>query len=151
MSRAVDTIDGHSQRRSWDQRHAFQGGASWTGERWAFAVAASVHTGWPTTDLELIENGIDPDGETVYVAVPGPRNKLDLRQFRSLDFRLSREFDVRRGRLTAFLEVSNTFNRRNVCCIDWDITDDPNGDTVLENSRDYWLPLLPAIGVLWEF
>lgn len=151
LSRAVDTIDGHSERRSWDQRHAVQGGALFSGDRWTFAVAASVHTGWPTTDLDLFENGVDPSGETIYVAVPGPRNKLDLRQFRSLDFRVSREYNVKRGHLTAFFEVSNSFNRRNVCCIDWDSTEDAAGNTELESSRDYWLPLLPAIGILWEF
>ena len=29
--------------------------------------------------------------------------------------------------------------------------EDETGDLVLESSLDYWLPLLPAIGILWEF
>lgn len=49
-------------------------------------------------------------------------------------------------RLLAFIEISNVFDRRNVCCVDWDIDDDG-----LEYSLDYWMPLLPAIGILWEF
>jgi hypothetical protein len=52
----------------------------------------------------------------------------------------------------AFLEVTNLTNRRNVCCFDWDIEEDEaTGEEVLENSLDYWLPLMPAVGILWEF
>ena len=118
---------------------------------WEFALAAGVHTGWPTTDLSLEQAGTDVNGDPVYVAVPGPRNALRHGTFASLDFRLSREFNVSRGSLTAFVEVSNVTNRRNECCVDWDIILDGNGNLVLEQSLDYWLPLLPAIGVLWEF
>ena len=95
----------------------------------------------------VTESGTGPDGEPEYVAIPGPRNAERLPTFASVDARLSRRFDVKRGRLTAFIEVSNLFNRRNVCCIDWDLADDGS----LESSFDYWMPLLPAIGVLWEF
>ena len=58
---------------------------------------------------------------------------------------------MKRGSLTAFVEVSNLANRTNVCCLDWDVADDGDGNLELELSRDYWLPLLPAIGILWEF
>jgi len=68
-----------------------------------------------------------------------------------VDIRLSRKFDVRRGSLLAFVEISNLFNRRNVCCIDWDLEEDSGGNQALEFSNDYWMPLLPAIGILWEF
>lgn len=142
LSEVVDRIDGRDEPRSWDQRHAVQGGFIWQDERWSFSAAASVHSGWPTTDLAL-----DPDGN----AVPGPRNAEQLPTFASVDLRLSRKFDVRRGSLTAFVEVSNAFNRRNVCCVDWDIEEDDDGNEVLESSLDYWMPLLPAIGILWEF
>ena len=150
-SEVTDRIDGRDVPRSWDQRHAAQGGFSWHDEVWHFSAAASVHSGWPSTGLTLVETGVDADGEPINVAVPGTRNEFDHPTFASLDVRLSREFDVRRGSLTAFVEISNLFNRRNVCCIDWDLAEDAQGNEVLEHSLDYWMPLLPAIGVLWEF
>ena len=150
-SKVSDKIDGRSVPRSWDQRHALQGGFGWHDERWDFSAAASVHSGWPTTDLDLVETGVDPDGESIYVAIPGPRNAEKLATFASIDVRLSRRFDVPRGRLLAFVEVSNVLNRRNVCCVDWDLDEDADGNPFLENSLDYWMPLLPAIGILWEF
>ncbi len=141
-SKVTDRIAGRDEPRSWDQRHAFQGGFGWHDERWNFAAAASVHSGWPTTDLALDAGGS---------AVPGPRNALDLPTFASVDLRLSRRFDVPRGSLLVFAELSNALNRRNVCCVDWDVGEDEDGNPVLENSLDYWMPLLPAIGILWEF
>ena len=137
-----DRIDGRDVPRSWDQRHAVQGGFGWYNENWNFSAAASIHSGWPTTDLTLVSEEM---------AVPGPRNAEELPTFASLDLRLSRTFDVRRGTLLAFIEVSNAMNRRNVCCIDWDIDEDEAGNPQLEHSRDYWMPLLPAVGILWEF
>ena len=152
LSKATDRIDGQDQLRSWDQRHAGQGGIAWSGGNWDVAVAASVHTGWPATDLALIEDGVDEDGEPVFVAIPGLRNDLRLQTFASLDFRVSRRWKLSRGSLMAFLEISNLTNRRNECCYDFDIEEDEDtGEEFLENSFDFWLPLMPAVGVLWEF
>jgi len=150
-SKASDEIDDRDEYRSWDQRHAIQGGFGWSGASWDLSLAASIHSGWPTTDLSLIQDGVDPGGEPVYVVVPGPRNALRHDDFASIDVRASRRFDVRRGTLSVFLEISNITDRKNVCCIDWDIEDDAQGNPALEYSYDYWLPLLPAIGILWEF
>ena len=150
-SKVTDRIGSRNEPRSWDQRHALQAGFSWRHDKWSFAMALAAHTGWPTTDLALQQIGVDADGDSLWLAVPGPRNARRLPTFTSLDLRLSRRFDVRRGTLLAFVEISNALNRRNVCCIDWDTTDGPDGNLALEQSRDYWMPLLPAIGVLWEF
>jgi outer membrane receptor protein involved in Fe transport len=152
LSRATDRIDGKQQLRSWDQRHAGQGGITWSGDKWDIALAASVHTGWPTTDLEYVQIGVDPAGDPDFAAIPGPRNELRVQTFASLDFRLSRRWKLQRGSLLAFLEVSNLTNRRNQCCNDYDLeVDEDTGEEFLESSLDYWLPLMPAVGILWEF
>ncbi len=152
LADASDRIDGTDVNRSWHQRHALQGGIRWHDEDWDVGLAASIHSGWPLTELALVEDGVDADGEPEYVAVPGPRNAGQYDTFASLDFRISRKWLLPRGRLTAFFEVSNLTNRRNPCCLDWDLADDdPSGAVALERGVDYWLPLLPAVGVLWEF
>lgn len=151
-SKATDRIDNRHELRSWDQRHAFQGGISWSNAKWDVALVANVHTGWPLTELSLMEDGIDDEGEIEYVAIPGPRNAGRYPTFASLDFRLSRTWKLRRGSLMAFLEISNLTNRDNECCLDWDFEEDEQtGEEVFERGVDYWMPLLPAIGVLWEF
>jgi hypothetical protein len=128
-----------------------QGGFGWSNETWDVSFAGNIHSGWPTTDLTLVTDGVDPDGEPDYVVVPGPRNALRYDYFASVDFRISRRFAVKRGTLSVFLEVSNLLDRQNICCRDWDIADGPSGTQELELSLDYWLPRLPAVGILWEF
>lgn len=150
-SRATDRIDGRDEYRSWDQRHSAQGGFGWSNEAWDVSFAGNIHSGWPATDLSLVEDGLDPDGEPDYIVVPGPRNALRYDHFASVDFRISRKFEVKRGTLSMFLEISNLLNRYNVCCRDWDIEDGPDGTQELELSLDPWLPRLPAVGILWEF
>jgi len=152
LSEATDRIDKRNELRSWDQRHAFQGGISWSDSNWDVALAVSAHTGWPLTELYLEEDGVDDEGEPVYIAVPGERNTGQHPTFASLDFRIARTWQMRRGSLMAFLEVSNATDRRNVCCLDFDLEEDEDtGELVFERGVDYWLPFLPAIGVLWTF
>lgn len=148
LSEVNDTVQGITVARSWDQRHALVAGLNWNSDAWDFSLAANVHSGWPTTSLALVE-GVDAAGDPTFTAVPGPRNAENHNTFASLDARISRRFKVGRGTITAFFEVSNLLNRDNLCCRDYDFAD--NTDDVLDRSGDYWLPLLPAIGFLWEF
>ena len=141
-SNATDEIGAATVLRSWDQRHSLQAGIEWKKDRWNMSAATSIHTGWPTTDLFMTDDG---------TVVPGPRNALRHGTYASVDVRVSRRFDVKRGSLLAFVEISNLLNRRNECCLDWDIEEGPDGEDVLERGKDFWMPLLPAIGILWEF
>jgi outer membrane receptor protein involved in Fe transport len=147
LSEVNDTIDGVEEPRSWDQRHALIAGLNWNNDAWDFSIAANVHSGWPTTSMMLVD-AIDPDGEPTFIAIPGPRNAEQHNTFASVDARIARRFKVGRGTITAFFEVANIFDRKNLCCRDYDLADD---EDVLELSDDYWLPRLPAIGILWEF
>ena len=152
LSEATDRVNGIDEYRSWDQRHAFQGGLAWTNQKWDIALATSIHSGWPATDLMLIEDGVDDEGEPDFVAVTGPRNVEQLGTFASVDFRISRKWKLQRGSFMAFFEISNLTNRKNECCLDWDFEEDEDtGEDVFERGLDYWMPVLPAIGILWEF
>jgi len=152
LSEATDRINGIDEYRSWDQRHAFQGGLAWTNQKWDVALATSIHSGWPATDLMLVEDGVDDEGESEFIAITGPRNAEQFEPFASVDFRISRKWKLQRGSFMAFFEISNLTNRRNECCLDWDFEEDEDtGEDVFERGLDYWMPVLPAIGVLWEF
>jgi outer membrane receptor protein involved in Fe transport len=167
-AKVTDRIHGMNQRRSWDQRHAVQAGMAWQRGLWEVGLAISVHSGWPTTgmtlgmppgdDVDELVNG-NHDGEEAgesededdYFPMPGPRNAEQLGTFATLDFRVSREFPVGLGRLSGFFEVSNATNRRNECCVDYDLDEDEHGNVFLDGAVDFWLPIVPALGILWEF
>ena len=158
LSRVTDSIDGRVEKRNWDQQHALQAGIAWHKGPWEVGLAANIHSGWPTTALSLvqdpgpaglqIENDEDEDN---FMLEYGPRNAENFSTFSSIDFRISREWNLDKGRISAFFELSNALNRKNQCCIDYDIEDEDAEVLVLEESIDFWLPILPAIGILWEF
>lgn len=140
-----DTPDGEIVR-SWDQTHTVKGGVSWRWGRWDLSAAGEVHTGWPRTSMsgELVRQ---PDGSDNLVLDVSDRNATRYSVFHSLDVRISREFDLPRGDLTAFLEVTNLYDRPNPCCTEYSVR--PDGSLSSRETR--WLPLVPSLGVVWRF
>jgi len=165
LSKSTDSINGRNERRAWDQRFALQGGIAWTRGPWEVGAALNLHSGWPTTGMSLgIETGGDadvdegeggdgdPDADEIeYIPIPGPRNGERVGRFVSLDFRVSRVFRFKKSELTAFFEVTNVTDRHNVCCLDYDLDEDEQGNSFLDRTNDFWLPVIPAAGILWEF
>jgi len=127
--------------------HAAQIGLDWTMDRWDIGLAANIHSGWPKTRLSIEASG----NPMAPIVVFGERNAERFDTFATLDFRVAYKAPVRNGTLSYFLELSNATNRKNACCVDFDLDEDAGGIVILEQKDDYWLPLLPAIGVLWEF
>lgn len=131
--------------RTWDQTHAFSAGVAWQGPRWELSVAGTHHTGWPTTEVELV--AADP----IPLAVAGPRNGKRIGPFAAIDARVARKFRFERaGSLTLFFEVSNVLNRTSDCCVEYELAD-PQEGLALDIERIESLPLLPSLGFVWRF
>ncbi|HXW10988.1 MAG TPA: TonB-dependent receptor [Steroidobacteraceae bacterium] len=137
-SRVVDRLDGADVRRSWDQTHTLNAGFGWMHGPWQATVAAQYHTGWPVTPI-----GLDATGSVEV----GARNDHRYAHFGSLDARLSHDWTLAHGTLTAHAEVTNALDRRNPCCTDLAY----GADGTLTRDLRHWLPLVPSIGVLWKF
>jgi len=147
LSRAQDRIDGRDVYRSWDQRHALNVGVSWLSGPWAVTVADIYHTGWPTTQLQVLP--APPGG--VSQVVFGPRNSKRYGDYNSLDVRVSRTFALPRGQLDVYFEASNLLSRDNPCCTDYTGTNSADGSMTLTRETGNWLPLVPSFGVLWRY
>jgi len=132
--------------RSWDQQHAVRLGLSMQGEKWDFGLVVTGHSGWPKTSVIL-----DTSNPSVPIIKFAERNQLNYRTFATLDMRVRYTTPVRRGKLTYFFELSNATNRKNECCVDFDVDTAVPNQPVFELERDYWLPLTPALGILWQF
>lgn len=144
-SRAEDRVNGSEQLRSWDQTNSVQGGVTWADAGWSVTVAGSYHTGWPVTPVTVV-GGIN--GETVAL---GPRNSSRYADFATVDVRASRDFVFGRCTLNVFVELTNAFDRRNPCCMDYEFESEDDGALEIERETRHWLPLVPALGVLWKF
>jgi hypothetical protein len=125
-------------------------GLSWNWKEWNFSVAGSIHTGWPRTDL-VVETITNPDGTTNLQASTTPRNSRRFTTFHTVDARASRSFKVSKGELSAIIEVTNIYDRRNNCCTEYGLLTDSNGNQTLTTDTDNWLPLIPSLGVIWRF
>jgi hypothetical protein len=145
-SRVYDRRNGKDTLRSWDQTNNLGGGITWSENGWQATLAATYHTGWPTTPVRLI--GTVPGEQTVSV---GPRNAARLSSYASVDARVSRDFALPRGTLNVFAEVTNVLDRQNHCCTDFGYEIEDDGTAVLEHEYRNWLPLIPNVGVLWKF
>ena len=132
-------------KRGWDQTHTVKGGMSWRWGPWNFSAAGEVHTGWPKTVMtgEVVTG---PGGDILVLDV-SERNDSRYSVFHAVDVRVSREFDLARGDLTAFLEITNLYNRANPCCTEYSLL--PDGS--LHGRQSNWLPLVPSLGVVWRF
>lgn len=144
-SRVTDDEDGVETRRSWDQTHSVGAGLTWTSGPWIATLAAAYHTGWPTTPVSVADAGTPQAAIAV-----GRRNSIRYDDYSSVDVRVSRSFELRRGDLDVFAEVTNAFNQRNACCTDYSYAY-PGGQLTLEREHRHWLPLVPSVGVLWRF
>ena len=147
LAEVTDRIDGRNVPKSWDQRHAVQAGLDWTKNRWEVGMAANIRSGWPTTALS-VEPTTDPMART---PVFGERNAGRFPTFATIDVRVAYTAPVRYGSISFFLEISNVANRANPCCVEFEVDEDADGSLVLNQQNDFWLPLLPSIGFLWEF
>lgn len=136
--------------RSWDQTHTVKAGISWRWGRWDFSAAGEVHTGWPKTEL-IAGSTLNPDGTVSLTLATSAANTARHSVFHNLDTRVSREFKVRRGELTAFLDVTNFYDRQNPCCTDISVNAAVNGGQTLTQKEANWLPLVPSLGVIWRF
>ena len=145
-SEIEDETAGGNVARSWDQTHTLKGGILWRWGHWDFSAAVEAHTGWPRTILtgELVPQ---PGGTEELVLEVSDRNASRYSAFHSVDIRVSREFDLERGDLTAFLEVTNLSSRPNPCCVEYAVR--PDGS--LASRKSHWLPLVPSLGVVWRF
>jgi len=149
-SEVSDKMPGEKVLRAWDQSHSVKAGMGWRWGSWDFNAAGEVHSGWPKTQL-IAETVIIPDGtEGLSLSTTG-RNSQRYSVFHTLDVRVSHDFDVRRGNLTVFLEVTNLYDRDNPCCTEYSVISDPGGNQALSAREANWLPLVPSLGVVWRF
>jgi outer membrane receptor protein involved in Fe transport len=145
-SSVEDDFGGMRIPRSWDQPHLVSGGVAWRNERWELSLAAAWHTGWPTSELTLIETEETP------IVATSQRNEQRLDDYRTLDLRVARTFDLSgAGALTVFLEVNNVMNRSNDCCVEYEVETEESEEMFLDVSRRSYLPITPSLGVVWRF
>jgi outer membrane receptor protein involved in Fe transport len=144
-SQAEDVLAGNEVLRSWDQEHTVNAGLGWDSDRWEATVVGAWHSGRPRAALEVEVVGDQP---VVRADLAGGGR---YRAYFDVDARLARKFHFgSRSSLTLFFEVRNVLNRRNECCTEYEI-DVESEEPQFVTESIHSLPLLPSLGVIWEF
>lgn len=136
--------------RLWEQRRTLSFGTSWTGAVWNVSLAGLFHDGTPTTRLGPVVVTV-PGGAQRTVIAPGPRNAARLAGYQRIDLRANRDVELRSGRLSFYLEVTNLLNHKNPCCVEGGHVETRGGQSYLVFEQTNWLPMLPSFGVQYEF
>lgn len=146
LASVEDRIDGSDVRRGWDQRHGLSGGVTWNGARWDLALGLLLHSGWPTTAVTPAADFATSGQVTV-----DARNGRRLDGFASIDVRATRHFELRRGELRAYAELTNALDRSNACCYRYQVTGSPADGFGLDRRTRHWAGIVPSLGILWIF
>lgn len=131
---------------SFDQTHVATLAASYNlTPTWEFGAKWQYRTGNPYTPVEDARIQFDPrNGEPIYIPIYAETNSDRLPAYHRLDLRVSKIFQFSGWKLGIFLELLNTYNRKNL--LDYDYSDD-------YKTRDDFnqLPILPYLGITAEF
>lgn len=136
-SEVRDLVDGRHVPRSWDQTWAASAGVDWLRGPWRLGAVAGAHRGWPTTLVS---------GNAL-----GERNAARFPSRFTLDLRAEYRKPLAVGKLAWVIELTNAVNIGNTCCSELIAIDDGTGGVSFTTRRSDWLPLVPSVGVLWEF
>lgn len=136
----TDRIDGTDVPRSIDQQHALNVDLNYhLGRDWNLNLAWVYRTGRPTTPLSL-----DAEGRPVL----GPLNSRRFPHYQRMDLRLGRDWQMRSGTLTFFLDVHNLYDQLNIS--GFDVKLDPETGA-LTFDPEHFPRLFASAGISWEF
>jgi TonB dependent receptor/Carboxypeptidase regulatory-like domain/TonB-dependent Receptor Plug Domain len=141
-SQAFDVVSGQSRARDWDQRTSFSAALSWQSGPWSAAVQGAYRSGRPTTPIV---------STALNAPLLGARNSARFAAHMTVDARVSRRFALGSGSLLAFAQVTNLTNRKNLCCTELDLPDESSNPLFLEIQSLRSYPLVPAVGISYEF
>lgn len=152
LSSVEDEIDGERIDRAIDQTHALTANVNWRPSRkWNLNWVWTYHTGWPTTPVTAGVASSDDSFRIVHDVGPFYSERLD--DYHRLDFRASRTSQLKKGRLSLFIDVQNLYNRDNARGIDIDeenFFQRPDGSFGVTFPEESWLGVLPSFGISWE-
>jgi hypothetical protein len=133
-----------------DQRHTLYFDLNYRpSHKWQFNLAFQFHTGWPYTGVHTATTPIEGGGTRIYLQSD---EQLSSRHtnYRRMDLRFNRYFRVGRGRITAFVELINVFNFKNVRGYSYNILLGGARGYYIDADSENWFGRLPSFGVAYE-
>jgi hypothetical protein len=131
-----------------DQRHTFYLDIHYRPTtRWRISTALQYHSGWPFTDAHLASQ-ITPEG-TNYWVQGGEQWGARHDEYQRFDLRINRYFPLSKGRITAFIEVLNVLDRKNVRAYQYGLRY-YNGQYHVRKEPEHWFGRIPSFGISYD-
>lgn len=141
-----ELIDGNvgEYPRYTDQRHTLSFVTNISlGNKWDVSVKANYGSGFPYTPRTAYQNQLT--GQWFWEF--GKTNSEPLPAYKRVDFRITKTFTYSNFLLTAFIDVSNVFNFKNIQSYEFD---EPGLSRPTREEIVLW-PILPSFGLRFEF
>jgi outer membrane receptor protein involved in Fe transport len=142
LSRVADDVGEIDVPRAWDQPHAFNAGLAWSEGRWSGSALFGWHRGWPRTTLSW-----DPSRSPLPLAV-GERNDARWGDYFTLDLSAAWKRHWTSGELSVWLELTNSLDRRNDCCLRLTAPQLTEGRSIADPN--YWMGRTLNAGFSWR-
>jgi hypothetical protein len=135
-------------RSKFDRRVSFDLVHAWRfRKRWNLNTRLAYASGQPYTQvLGRGEIGL-PSGSRWTFNYPGELNALRLPAYGRLDLAVQRRFVFRSWGMTAYLQVVNATNRKNLFNYFWDYRGKPENRQPAKRREIRMLPILPSFGI----
>jgi len=152
LARAEERFAEEDVPKNQDQRHTvYLDGSYRPNRKWRINLAWQYRSGWPYSERLFVRVEV-PEGEWPFEGGFGPRNRARLPAYHRLDLRVNRYFDFGDSRISVFVEMLNLYNRGNVRDIRLGDRYIADGELIPASMvEDEWFPLLPSLGISWEF
>jgi hypothetical protein len=139
----TDEIGGVNVPRAWDQRNAMTFCANYKiAEHWNFNVAATWHSGWPSTPVVVFAKGNQLQSEL------GPLRSERLPDYKRVDVRISRHV----GTFTLFVDLFNALNMANASSVNgFMVEQQSDGTFSTKRIDDPVVGVVPSFGISWQF
>jgi hypothetical protein len=150
ISHIWDRIAGVEVRRTGDQRHTLYADVSYRpSPLWRISGALTVHSGWPYTPRTFGTVKL-ADGATAIVSGFAPIRSGTLPTYHRADLRISRAIPMKDGVVSVYLDIFNLYDRVNAEGYSYNVAL-VYREPIVRTSVTGLLPILPTLGVSWEF
>lgn len=141
-----------NQPRYNNQRHTIYADLNYRpNQKWHLSLAWQYYVGFPRTSTSFASTVL-PNGEMHYYQVNNEFRAGELPAYHRMDLRANRHFQLRKGRISAFVHVINVYNRQNLRKYGRDVVmDETTRQYVVVNDYKYWFGITPIAGASWEF
>lgn len=139
----------------YDQRLQAGAGGEWRLRRnWQFSLVGHYSTGFPTTPIAAIQRDVTAPRDPLmnYTIINRAENSARYPDYWRCDLRLSYLKQKPGYTFSAYLDLINLFNRRNVYMYDWRyFKSGDDSDGYIRRSTIYMMPFLPSFGITIAF